>query len=107
LINMVKTNVASLLAFGAVTAVLFGYFYATQKIKSDEWEEEKKCFKELTFIIEQNPEKKEWIEKTIIAEKTVLSGTRYCAVLELFTESEKDLVAGKELDEAGKHNKNK
>ena len=46
------------------------------------------CYRELTLIVEKSSrEKAQWIEKTIIAEKLALGGTRYCLVLELVKET--------------------
>ena len=99
--DTVKTIVTTLLAVCAAAVVFFGYFYAVHKINYAGWEEQKKCFKELTLIMERSPrEKKEWIEKTIMARKNFLGGTDYCAALELITESEKDRTAEKSKPDA-------
>jgi transposase-like protein len=69
-----------------VITLLALYYYLIYQFKEVEREREKKCYQNLTKIIKKSPKQRaEWIEKTIMAERTLLGGTNYCRALELVT----------------------
>jgi hypothetical protein len=76
-----------------VGVTIIGFMLATpyviELIRKAERDQEKKCYKELTYIISKSSKiQADLIQETIIAERRSFGGSRYCWVLELVTASE-------------------